>query len=88
MKLIIAIARDEDSDAIISALIEREYRVTRIASTGGFLRRGMTTMMVGVDEEKVDDVITVFESSFSSVAGDGKRRTTIFVLNVEHFTQV
>lgn len=88
MKMIIAITRDEESEIIINALIQKEYRVTWIASTGGFLRRGMTTMMIGVEDENVDDVITTVRRNFSPDTEIGKRRTIIFVLNVEHFTQV
>lgn len=88
MKLIIAITRDEDCEKMIGALIAKEYRVTRIASTGGFLRRGMTTMMIGVEDEKVDDVITTARSNFTSGSEIDKRLTTIFVLNVDRFEQV
>jgi uncharacterized protein YaaQ len=88
MKLIIAITRDEESEIIINALIQKEYRVTRIASTGGFLRRGMTTMMIGVEDENVDDVITTVRNNFTPDTEIGKRRTTIFVLNVDRFEQV
>ena len=88
MKLIIAITRDEDCEKMIGALIAKEYRVTVIASTGGFLRRGMTTMMIGVEEEKVDDVIATVRNNFTSNSEIGRRHTTIFVLNVDQFTQV
>ena len=88
MKLIIAITRDEESEIIINALIQKEYRVTRIASTGGFLRRGMTPMMIGVEDENVDDVITTVRNNFTPDTEIGKRRTTIFVLNVDRFEQV
>jgi uncharacterized protein YaaQ len=87
MKLIIAITRDEESDSIINGLIQDEYRVTRIASTGGFLRRGMTTMMIGVEDEKVDGVIDCIKGNCAPVS-DSDQRTTIFVLNVNQFMQV
>lgn len=88
MKLIIAITRDEDSESIISDLIQEEYRVTRIASTGGFLRRGQTTMMIGVEDENVDDVIAILKGKCTPVSESDQRCTTIFVLNVDHFVQV
>ncbi|MCA1668502.1 MAG: cyclic-di-AMP receptor, partial [Thermomicrobia bacterium] len=48
MKLIIAVVQNEDADNVVDALLEAEYRATRLASTGGFLRRGNTTIMIGV----------------------------------------
>jgi uncharacterized protein YaaQ len=59
MKLIIAIVQDEDSTDVIEALTEENYRVTKLATTGGFLKSGNTTLMVGIDEEKVQAVIDV-----------------------------
>lgn len=88
MKLIIAIIRDDDCDNIINTLVDNEFRVTRIASTGGFLRRGMTTMMIGVEDEKVDEVFQIVKESCAPVAEYGIRRGTMFVLNVDRFAQV
>lgn len=88
MKLIIAITRDEDSDKILESLVEKEFRVTRIASTGGFLRRGMTTMMIGVEDDKVDEAFRIVGDKCAPVAEYGSRCTTMFVLNVDRFVQV
>ncbi len=88
MKLIIAITRDEDSKGILDTLITAEYRVTRIASTGGFLRRGMTTMMIGIEDEKVDEVINIMRGNCAAVNEPTSRCTTLFVLNVDRFEQV
>ena len=62
MKLIIAIVQDEDSTDVIEALTEENYRVTKLATTGGFLKSGNTTLMVGIEEEKVQAVIDVIKS--------------------------
>ena len=56
-KLIIAVVQNEDADAVVDALLEEEFRATRLASTGGFLRRGNTTLMIGADEDQVDRVL-------------------------------
>lgn len=61
MKLIIAIVQDEDSTEVIEALTEQNYRVTKLATTGGFLKSGNTTLMVGIEEEKVQCVIDVIK---------------------------
>ncbi len=53
MKLIMAVISDEDSNAVISELGQGGFGVTRLCSTGGFLRAGNTTIMIGTDEEKL-----------------------------------
>ena len=57
MKLIITIIPGNECDNISMALTERKFRVTKIASTGGFLRKGNATLLVGVDDEKIDEAI-------------------------------
>jgi uncharacterized protein YaaQ len=88
MKLIIAILRDEDTDNVSHALIDCDFRVTRIASTGGFLRRGNTTIMVGVEDGKVDEAIQVIRQNCGNQLEPGMKRATLFVLNVAEYEQV
>jgi uncharacterized protein YaaQ len=88
MKLIVAILKDEDTENVSHALIDCDFRVTRIASTGGFLRRGSTTIMIGVEDEKVDQAILIIRQTCAPLAEPGTRRATLFVLNVAHYTQV
>ena len=52
MKMIILIVKDSEADALTRALTSGEYRVTRIASTGGFLRSGVATLLLGVNETR------------------------------------
>jgi len=87
MKMILAILRDVDSDHVTQALTAGKFRVTRIASTGGLLRRGVTTLLVGVDDERVDAAIQVLKETCSP-APQGEKRATIFVVPVEKFEQV
>lgn len=75
MKLIIAIVQDEDSTDVIEALTDENYRVTKLATTGGFLKSGNTTLLVGVDEEKVQAVIDVIKKLCE------KRKETIVTSN-------
>ncbi|HSH36938.1 cyclic-di-AMP receptor [Schnuerera sp.] len=63
MKLIIAIVQDQDAPSLIDDLTEQEYRVTKLASTGGFLKSGNTTLLMGVEDEKVDKVIKIIEDN-------------------------
>lgn len=88
MKLIIAIIRDEDNDAVSKALTDKEFRVTFIASTGGFLRSGRSTLLVGVDDEQVDTALDVIRISCKPSQQDQEKRATIFVLKVDQFTQL
>ncbi len=56
MKLIVAIVQDQDVNALMDALTEKKYRVTKLSSTGGFLKSGNTTLLIGVEDEKVNEV--------------------------------
>lgn len=88
MKLIIAILSDQDSESASQALISEGFRVTRIASTGGFLRRGSTTMMIGVDDDKVDPAIEIIRENCALTVEPGMKRAALFVLNVDRFIQI
>ncbi|MBQ1306100.1 MAG: cyclic-di-AMP receptor [Erysipelotrichales bacterium] len=59
MKLLIAIVSNDDSSSVISALTSEKYQVTKLATTGGFLRAGNTTLIIGTDDEKVEDVVSI-----------------------------
>lgn len=88
MKLIISIVRDEDNTAVAEALIKQGYRVTRIASTGGFFRRGSTTLMIGTEDEQVDEAMEIIRKNCGPVIEPGVKRATLFVLDVADFKQV
>ena len=88
MKLIIAIIRDELSDPIVECLIEDEFRVTQISSTGGILRRGTTTLMIGVEDEKVDQAIKLIRENCDPTTVQKSHNVTLFVLKVDEFLQV
>lgn len=62
MKLIIAVVQDEDSQKLISKLMKAGYGVTKLATTGGFLRSGNTTLLIGVDNEKLDNAMEIIEN--------------------------
>lgn len=65
MKLIIAIVNSEDASAVLSELTGQGFSVTKLATSGGFLRAGNVTMMIGVEEEQVQKALSVIEE-FSS----------------------
>ncbi|MBR2823028.1 MAG: cyclic-di-AMP receptor [Clostridia bacterium] len=62
MKLIIAIVQDEDSGRLITGLMEKGFGVTKLATTGGFLKAGNTTLMIGVEDEGVSDAVRTIET--------------------------
>ncbi len=89
MKLIVAIVRDTESDAVVAGLVERHFRVTRIASTGGFLRRGNATLWVGTEDEKVEEALGLIRALCSAPGeGESQRRGMAFVLDVARFEQL
>ena len=61
MKLIIAIVQDEDASRLVNQLMKSGYGVTKLATTGGFLRAGNTTLLIGVDDEKLHCVMEIIE---------------------------
>ncbi len=72
MKLVFAIVSSDDGNVVMRELNNEGFSVTKMASTGGFLRKGNITLLVGTEEEKVDDVIKVI-SKFSA-----KRKQIVF----------
>lgn len=87
MKLIIAVIQGSDSEAVSHALVEGNFRITRIASTGGFFRRGSTTFMIGVRDERADLAIEEIRKSLSPQSETGQKRASLFVIPVESFEQ-
>lgn len=65
MKLIIAILQDKDAIGAVAEINRRGFRATKLASTGGFLREGNTTILVGVEEHDVEQVVAVLKRTSS-----------------------
>jgi uncharacterized protein YaaQ len=65
MKLLFAIVQNDDQKALTNALVERSISVTRIASTGGFLRGGNTTLMVGVEADRMEETLGIIKEHSS-----------------------
>ena len=59
MKLVLAIVGNDDQSAVLSALTAESFQVTKLATTGGFLKAGNTTFLVGVEDNKVNRVIEI-----------------------------
>lgn len=77
MKLIIAIVQDEDSGILVDELTEENFRVTKLASTGGFLKSGNTTLLMGLDDEtKLSQVVEIINRNCK------KREVTSTLMNL------
>ena len=66
MKLIFAIIQNDDAKRLTRALTEKRISVTRIATTGGFLHGGNTTLMIGVEIEHLDEALELIKSQSST----------------------
>ncbi len=86
MKMIIVILKDHLRDALTRSLTEGQYRVTGIASTGGFMRSGVATLLIGVEEGQVDTAIDLIRKTIGPATGE--KQATIFVVPVTRFEQV
>ena len=62
MKLIIAIVQDEDASKLLSKLMQNGFGVTKLATTGGFLKAGNTTLLLGAEEERIQEAIHIVET--------------------------
>lgn len=70
MKLILAIVSNDDASAVSAALTKNNYYMTRLSTTGGFLRAGNTTIIIGTEDDLVDKCIEI-------IGAEAKRRTEI-----------
>ena len=95
MKLIVSIVHADDAGEVIRALLAAGQRLTRINTTGGFLRRGNATLLIGVEPDKVDEVINLIQNSCKRRAesaplekGIPEYAANVFVLDAPHFIRV
>ena len=88
MKLMIIIIRDQDSEPVVQRLIQNNYRVTRMASSGGFMRRGNSTLLVGVEDERVDLLMAVLRKSCCPSDSENEHRATVFTVNMPYYAQI
>ncbi|WP_188804800.1 cyclic-di-AMP receptor [Sporolactobacillus putidus] len=66
MKLILAVVQDKDSSRLQEALIDADFHATKLATTGGFLRSGNTTFMIGTEEARVDELLQLIKDHCES----------------------
>lgn len=66
MKLIIAVVQDKDSTKLLSDLVDNNFRATKLATTGGFLKSGNTTFMIGTEELRVKKALEIIKRNCQS----------------------
>ena len=90
MKLILAIIQDHIAQDVLNELSENKIRATKLSSTGGFFRKGNTTILIGIEEEKLDRVkeMILNISKNKETVDDNTANTVMFVLNMDQFIRV
>jgi uncharacterized protein YaaQ len=90
MKLLLVIIYPSEADTVVDTLLQNDFRVTRITSSGGFLRQDNVTLLVGVEEHRVNDALRIISGCChphaeleSHRAGITKRRAMVFIMGVE-----
>jgi len=63
MKLLISVINSDDTHPLIDALMSDGYRATTVSTTGGFLREGNATLLIGVADEDVDKVLKIIRDN-------------------------
>jgi uncharacterized protein YaaQ len=63
MRLVIAMVQDQDVQKLLKVLTEHNYSATKLASTGGFLRQGNTTLLIGVETDNVPEVMGLIKDT-------------------------
>ena len=59
MKMVLAIINYDDSQDVISSLMKAGFSITKLATTGGFLKAGNVTILIGLDESKLDECFDI-----------------------------
>ncbi|QOY37442.1 cyclic-di-AMP receptor [Anaerobacillus isosaccharinicus] len=63
MKLVVAVVQDKDSNNLANALVKGNFKATKLASTGGFLKAGNTTFIIGTEDQNVDAVLRIIKDN-------------------------
>ncbi len=88
MKLILAIVNADAVDPVSRALVEQRFTVTQISSMGSFLRRGNTTLVIGVQETQVESALEVIRNACKPLKTSDVHPATIFVIDAAQFVQI
>ena len=87
MKMMTIIIQDKDSDKVLEALVGMDFTVTRMASTGGFLRKGNVTLLLGLESKQVDTVISILKNRCTAHEPN-RHAATVFVMDMPEYMEV
>lgn len=94
MKLIIAIIQDQYINKVIRALMEKKIRTTRLSSTGGFLKAGNTTLLIGAEEKNIPNIVEIIEGQCKSTkVTEGSSEITVgganlFIIDIDQHIKI
>jgi uncharacterized protein YaaQ len=95
MNLVLAIVHSDNADQVAGGLLAAGYRLTRLSTAGGFLRRGNVTLLIGVESSKVDDVLVIIQANLlprteprPPEAGMPAYGATVFVIEADRFVRM
>lgn len=94
MKLVVAIVQDQDAGSLIVDLTDKEFRVTKLASTGGFLKAGNTTLLIGADDGDIESVVEMIKHECKSVkVKEGDQEITVsganlFIMDIDQYLKI
>lgn len=88
MKMIVCILQDSDKDDVVKALNDEGFQVTVLPSTGGYFRRGNATLLIGTEDDRVDQAFTIIKQNSQQPEDPGLKRATVFVLRVDRHEQI
>ena len=94
MKLIIAIIQDEYINKVIRALMENKIRTTKLSSTGGFLKSGNTTLLIGAEEKDIQNIVEIIkgQSKSTKVREAGSEVTVgganLFIIDIDEYVKI
>ncbi len=86
MKLIIAVVQDEDANRLVSTMMDDGFGVTKLATTGGFLKAGNTTLLCGVEDDKLEDALRVIGTVCKSRTQMSSSHTPMSAISGTTFT--
>ena len=66
MKLIMAIGQDKDSNRLANEFIDANIRATKLSTTGGFLKAGNSTFIIGIEDERINDALELIKKTCQS----------------------
>ncbi|MEW8973834.1 MAG: cyclic-di-AMP receptor [Tissierellaceae bacterium] len=94
MKLVIAIIQDEYINKVIRALMEKKIRTTKLSSTGGFLKSGNTTLLIGTEEKDIPKIVEIIKAQCKSTkVKEGDNEVTVgganlFILDIDEYVKI